>query len=123
MRTEAMEPRRLAVCVDDFGLGEGVNEAVMALARTGRISATSCMVGAAHFQAGALALGELDPGTLDVGLHLDLTEAPQDLRLRLPLQEWIVLSHLRLLPRAALRREIDAHPDRSSRDPSPRDRP
>jgi predicted glycoside hydrolase/deacetylase ChbG (UPF0249 family) len=104
-------PRRLAVCVDDFGLGEGVNQAVLALARLGRISATSCMVGAARFPPGVPALRELAPATLDVGLHLDLTEAPGDARLRLPLQKWIVLSHLRLLPRAALRREIDGQLD------------
>nr|WP_283254346.1 ChbG/HpnK family deacetylase [Ramlibacter paludis] len=101
----------MAVCVDDFGLGEGVNEAVLALAHRGRISATSCMVGAAHFPTGAPALSELAPGSLDVGLHLDLTAFPCDLRLRRTLERWIVLSHLRLLPRAALRREIDAQLD------------
>lgn len=103
--------RRLAVCVDDFGLAEGVNQAVLALAQRGRISATSCMVGASHFRVGVPALRELDPAALDVGLHLDLTEAPRDMHLRLPLQEWIVLSHLRLLPREGLRREIEVQLD------------
>jgi predicted glycoside hydrolase/deacetylase ChbG (UPF0249 family) len=107
----AAAPRRLAVCVDDFGLGEGVNQAVLALARQGRISATSCMAGAPYWKAGAPALREVDPAALDVGLHLDLTEFPLDGRLRLPLRHWLARSHLRALPRAALRAEIEAQLD------------
>jgi predicted glycoside hydrolase/deacetylase ChbG (UPF0249 family) len=104
-------PRRLAICVDDFGLGAGVNQAVLALARQGRISATSCMAGAPQWRAGAPALRDVDPATLDVGLHLDLTEFPLDQRLRLPLRAWLARSHLRLVPRAALRAEIEAQLD------------
>jgi predicted glycoside hydrolase/deacetylase ChbG (UPF0249 family) len=104
-------PRRLSICVDDFGLGDGVNQAVLALARQGRISATSCMVGAPQWRAGAPALREVDPAVLDVGLHLDLTEYPLDARLRLPLQHWLARSHLHLVPRAALRAEIEAQLD------------
>ena len=103
--------RRLAVCVDDYGLHEGVNEAVLALARLGRISATSCMVGAPQFHAGLDALRELDPATLDVGLHVDLTQFPHDLALRQPVGEWIMCSHLRMLPRLALRAEFDRQLD------------
>ena len=104
-------PRRLAVCVDDFGLAEGMNQAVLALARLGRISATSCMVGAPLFQAGAPALREVDPAALDVGLHLDLSEFPFQGGLRQPLRNWVLRSHLHLLPRAALRREIEMQLD------------
>ncbi|MDB5861066.1 MAG: YdjC family protein [Ramlibacter sp.] len=103
--------RRLGICVDDFGLGEGVDQAVLGLARQGRISATSCMVGAPRWRADAPALREVDPAALDVGLHLDLTEFPFDARLRLPLQHWLARSHVRLVPRAALRREIEAQLD------------
>ena len=103
--------RRLAICVDDFGLGEGVNQAVLALARQGRISATSCMVGAPQWQAGAPVLRDLDPAALDVGLHLDLTEFPFDARLRLPLKQWLARSHLRLVPWGALRTEIEGQLD------------
>lgn len=103
--------RRLGICVDDFGLGEGVDQAVLALARQGRISATSCMVGAARWRADAPALRDVDPAALDVGLHLDLTGFPFDARLRLPLPHWLARSHLGLVPRTALRREIDAQLD------------
>jgi predicted glycoside hydrolase/deacetylase ChbG (UPF0249 family) len=104
-------PRRLAICVDDYGLGEGVDEAVLALARQGRISATSCMTGAPHWVAGAPALRELDPGLVDAGLHVDLTEYTFDPALRQSLKGWLARSHLRLVPRAALRAEIDAQLD------------
>ena len=104
MRAEA--PRRLAICADDFGLAQGINQAVLALARQGRISATSCMVGAPQWRAGARALGDVDPVRLDVGLHLDLTEFPRDTRLRLSLRQWLARSHLHQVPRDILRAEI-----------------
>jgi predicted glycoside hydrolase/deacetylase ChbG (UPF0249 family) len=100
-------PRRLAVCADDYGLAASVNQAVLALAQQGRISATSCMVGGPHWTAGAAALRACEPDTLAVGLHLDLTRFPRNPRLRLPLQQWLLRSHLRLLPRAEVRQEIE----------------
>jgi predicted glycoside hydrolase/deacetylase ChbG (UPF0249 family) len=109
MRAEG--PRRLAICADDYGWGTGLNQAVLALARQGRISATSCMVGAPHWAAGAPALRACDPKALDVGLHLDLTRFPRDAGLRLPLKHWLVRSHLHLLSAARLRHEIDSQLD------------
>jgi predicted glycoside hydrolase/deacetylase ChbG (UPF0249 family) len=106
-----LEARRLAVCADDYGLAPGVNQAVLALAQQGRISVTSCMVGAPHWAAGAPALRACDPKALDVGLHLDLTRFPRDAGLRLPLKHWLVRSHLRLLSAARLRHEIDSQLD------------
>lgn len=105
------QARRLRICVDDFGLGAGVDQAVLRLARRGRISATSCMVGAPQWRADAPALRALDPAVLDVGLHLDLTAFPLDARLRLPLPHWLARSHLRLVPRSALHSEIEAQLD------------
>ncbi|MCY7319688.1 MAG: ChbG/HpnK family deacetylase [Ramlibacter sp.] len=103
--------RTLAICVDDFGLHDGVNRAVLALADQGRISATSCMVGAPQWAAGAAALRRLAPGTMDLGLHLDLTENPLEPRLRRPLHRLISLSLARCLDRAALAAEIDRQLD------------
>jgi predicted glycoside hydrolase/deacetylase ChbG (UPF0249 family) len=100
--------RRIAVCADDFGLDAGVNEAVLALAQQGRISATSCMVGAPQWAAGAPALRACDPATLDVGLHFDLTAHPFDASLRAPLPTWLLRTHLAAVPRAALRQEVEA---------------
>jgi len=103
--------RHLTICVDDFGLEAGVNAAVLALARQGRVSATSCMTGAPHWRSGAPALRDLDPAGFDAGLHLDLTEHPFERSLRQPLSRWLARSYLRAVPRAVLRAEIEAQLD------------
>lgn len=101
---------RIALCLDDLGLHAGVNAAAAALARLGRLNAVSCMVGAACWGGTGEALAACGAAGADVGLHLDLTEAP----LRLPRQALpmlILRSHAHLLATAALRDEIDAQLD------------
>jgi predicted glycoside hydrolase/deacetylase ChbG (UPF0249 family) len=105
-------PRRhISVCVDDYGLDVGIDEAVLELATAGRVSATSCMTAAPRWREAAARLRELAPERLDAGLHLDLTEHPFDARLRRPLSRWIALSYLRMPPRAALRAEVERQLD------------
>ena len=65
-------PKPLVLCADDYAQDVGVSQAVLALARRGRLSATSAMVLAPRWAEDAAALGELR-GALDVGLHLDFT--------------------------------------------------
>lgn len=103
-------PRRLAVCADDYGLHPAIDEAVLALAQRGRISATSCMTGSPNWRSAAPALRGA-AATLEAGLHLDLTEHPFQPRLRMPLQRWAACAHGRLVPRTALRAEVDAQLD------------
>jgi predicted glycoside hydrolase/deacetylase ChbG (UPF0249 family) len=103
--------RRIALCLDDAGLHPGVNAAALELARRGRISAVSCLVGAPHWAEAAAALRGLDPVAVEVGLHLDVTEHPLDTGLRRPLNDWLVRSHLRAVDRIRIRREIDAQLD------------
>lgn len=68
--------RRIAICVDDFGLHAGVNRAALRLARAGRASAIACLVGAPAWPAGWPALAALRRDAVELGLHLDLTEFP-----------------------------------------------
>ncbi|WAC74809.1 ChbG/HpnK family deacetylase [Roseateles sp. SL47] len=98
---------RLCVCADDFGLHPAVNEAVLRLAAQGRLHATSAMVGAPAWQAGATDLSRLDATDIDVGLHLDLTEYP----LTVPAKGlgWWLLHGPRRVP--ALHREVHAQLD------------
>lgn len=83
--TEAV--RQLAVCVDDFGLHDGVNQAVFELLSLRRISAVSCLVDGPSWASGAAALRRVveagraessatqpAAGLADVGLHLNFTE-------------------------------------------------
>ena len=101
----------LTVCIDDYGLHPGVNDAALALAEMGRLHAISCMVGAPHWLAGAPALLGLAGGDVDLGLHLDFTEYPLLASNRRPLLQLIALTTARLLDRAALRQEIEAQFD------------
>ena len=101
----------LAVCVDDYGLHAGVNVAAIALAGAGRVSAISAMVGAPAWAEGVPALRALSPETVDVGLHLDLTEHPLDPAARRSLPQWLLGAAMLPRLRTAVRREIEAQLD------------
>ena len=107
----AMPERRIAVCLDDFGLHEGVNDAALALADLGRLTAISCMVGAPAWRSGAPSLARLDPQHIDVGLHLDLTQHPLAPASHRPLPVLVALSAARLIERRRLLAEINAQLD------------
>lgn len=65
-------PRRLIVTADDFGHAPEIDEAIAALADLGRLAGTSCLVRAPRWAAAA-PLARALRGTLDLGLHFDLT--------------------------------------------------
>ena len=63
----------IALCADDYGLHQGIDDAVLTLLARRRLSAVSCMSGAPRW------LGQCAPRLrehtdVDVGLHLNLTE-------------------------------------------------
>jgi predicted glycoside hydrolase/deacetylase ChbG (UPF0249 family) len=66
--------RRLIVTADDFGLTEGVNRAIIRAHREGVVTSASLMVNGGAV-ASAIALARDNP-TLDIGLHLNLTNKP-----------------------------------------------
>ena len=104
------QTRRIALCVDDFGLHEGVNTAVFRLAEAGRVNAVSCMVGAPAWSAAAAQLAALPRLLTELGLHLDFTQWPiRQLPYRLP--HLIAAAYARRLPDAALRDEIEVQLD------------
>jgi hopanoid biosynthesis associated protein HpnK len=70
--TSADGGARLIVHADDFGLSEAVNRAVIAAHGNGIVTATSLMAGGEAFEH-AVSLAKACP-TLDVGVHLTLTE-------------------------------------------------
>lgn len=106
--------RRLAVCLDDYGLHGGVDTAARALIRLGRLSAVSVMSDGATWPASADALRAAcrdAPLPVDVGLHLNLTE-PVPGHAAQPLGRVIVRASLGLLDGAALRATIRDQLDR-----------
>lgn len=65
--------RSIAICIDDFGLHTGINEAALDLARTHLVTAVSCMPDGPGWGEGVATLRDAPVGT-QLGLHLNLTE-------------------------------------------------
>ena len=101
-------PRRIAVCIDDFGLHPGINRAATQLAEQGRVTAIACMVGAPHWVAGLSALHALAAYRVDLGLHLDFTEHPLDRSVRCGLPALIGRAYAGALDRKRVRAEVQA---------------
>lgn len=104
-RPPAGTARSLHVCIDDFGLHEGINQACVALASAGRVSAISCMVDGIAWTPGLAALRGL-PATAQIGLHLNLTEALPGARLHRPLSSLIRRAYARRLDATVVHGEI-----------------
>ncbi len=98
--------KSLAICLDDFGLHAGINQAALQLANLGRLHAVSCMAAAPQWAAGSAQLVELPADQMDVGLHLDFTEHTFDPAARRSLAALIVQSAARILDRQRVRAEI-----------------
>jgi predicted glycoside hydrolase/deacetylase ChbG (UPF0249 family) len=108
---EHSRPRSLCLCVDDFGLHEGVNIAALKLAEMERVHAIGCMVGAPAWKSWHSSAQRMDAGAVDLGLHLDLTEYPLLSPMRQTVARWIVDSYLGRLDRTRVRAEIRAQLD------------
>lgn len=103
---------RIAICIDDYGLHPAVDDAILALVEKGRVTATSCMVGAPAWQYDAARLKEVfDAGRVDAGLHLDLVEFPMDSRNAHSLGGLMRQTLLRRVNRDAVLSEIRAQLD------------
>ncbi len=101
-------PIPIVFCADDFGLEAGVDQAIVALAQLGRISATGCLVQAPNFEQSALALKGLP---IDLGLHLNFTEPLGQTGLCLPLGELLWRTYSGLINRQAVATQIDTQLD------------
>lgn len=66
-------PRTIVLCADDFGQNATVCEGIVRLVANNRLSAVSCMANGAVFPAYIASLKPYQ-STIDIGLHLNLTE-------------------------------------------------
>ncbi|HEY2380545.1 MAG TPA: ChbG/HpnK family deacetylase [Terriglobia bacterium] len=69
-----MGSKQLIVTADDFGLTEGVNQAIVRAHREGIVTSASLMINGGAAES-AVELARQNP-TLDIGLHLNLTNDP-----------------------------------------------
>lgn len=107
-------PRPLLLCADDYGLAQGIDEAIAALVQAGRLAAFSCISNGPAWAADAARVPALRRQA-QAGLHLNLSEGvPLSPALvahwpRLPaLPRLIADAHLGRLPLAALAEELAA---------------
>ncbi len=107
----ANNARPLIINVDDLGLSDAVNDAVIHLAELGRVGASSYMVGGTITDSDINHLKKLN---VDVGLHLDLTGIFPS-ALRGSLKSVITASYLRRFnPRQVteiIKQQLDAFED------------
>ena len=101
---------RLTICADDFGLAPGIDAGIIELVERGRVSAVSCLVDGPSLAGSATALARQQ---IDLGLHLNFTEPIGVSRsLQCSLARLIVACSLYLIPRTAVRQEIERQFDR-----------
>lgn len=98
--------RRVAICVDDFGLDAAVNDGALRLLALGRVSALACLSTAPAWAEAARRLKAEAAGRADAGLHLNLSEAFAPAQWRRRLGPLIASAYTVGLPMRALRREI-----------------
>jgi predicted glycoside hydrolase/deacetylase ChbG (UPF0249 family) len=97
--------RAIAVCIDDFGLHAGIDQAALDLAKMRRVTAISCMPDGPDWREGAAALRDVPAGT-QLGLHLNLTEALGRGELLQPLPQLVVRAYAHALDGARVRDEV-----------------
>jgi predicted glycoside hydrolase/deacetylase ChbG (UPF0249 family) len=112
--------RDISVCLDDFGLHDGVNRAAIELASLGRLGAISCLVDGPAWRAG---LPELRTAreAVEVGLHLNLTEGLNGHGLAEPLGRLVRRAYCGQLEARTIsdeiRRQLDAFESSLGRQP------
>ena len=99
-------PRRIVLCVDDCGLHGDIDAAALMLADAGRASACSVLVDGPSWPRLAPALRERARAALEVGLHVNLTQALSVDAPTRPLPRLLLGACARLLDRARLRDEL-----------------
>ncbi len=110
--------KALALCADDYGLSPAIDRGIVQLAQAWRLTDVSCLVNGPRWPQAArelAALAVVRQGRVRTGLHVNLTEGrPLSPELAAlwpqfpPLETLIVEAHLRRLPQAALRAELQA---------------
>jgi predicted glycoside hydrolase/deacetylase ChbG (UPF0249 family) len=116
--TEAVGPRHIWLCADDYGIAPGVSAAIRQLMAARRLNATSAMMPAESLDPdAATALLRALPDRAAIGLHVTLTApfrplspgfSPLHDGAFLPMPHLLGRALLRSLDAGALRREVEA---------------
>jgi predicted glycoside hydrolase/deacetylase ChbG (UPF0249 family) len=99
---------RLIICADDYGLNQSVNQAILQLIQSNKLTATSCMVKSPIWQASASQISKDIRQKAAIGLHFDLTE----FGLSMPLAKLMWQCASRMVNRSWVEQEIREQLDR-----------
>lgn len=101
----------VAICADDYGVNVQVDRAIVDLANKHRLTASSVLVDA---KIGQDSIDAVKPLDIDLGLHLNFTEALGDLSASsvMPLPKLILQAHARMLSRDWVRASVERQLDR-----------
>ena len=104
--------KQLILCADDFAVNEAASLGIAALAKAGRISATSALVLSPRWVEDAALLHEVR-GQIDVGLHLDWTSgfaraAGHGVSLARAMRQAVLGGFNQAAARAVIERQLDA---------------
>lgn len=105
--------KNILLCADDFGLGIGITQGILKLARLRRLSAVSCIVNTSVFSDHARDLLTLK-NQIQTGLHFNLTEGYLLSDPNTPcfsLKELLIKSHFRILCSKLILDEFNAQLD------------
>jgi predicted glycoside hydrolase/deacetylase ChbG (UPF0249 family) len=108
--------KKITLCADDYGQNESISQAIIALLKKNRLSATSCMTTSSNWPSHAKWLMPFATQA-DIGLHFNLTEGkPLSEKLAqshgfLPLSQLLVKAYWRMLNAHALEAELHAQLD------------
>lgn len=94
----------LIISADDYGQSAAIDQAIVALIRQGRLTATSCMSLSPRWPSAAKLLTAEVRRMADIGLHLDFTQYSQTLRHQHP--QLVMRSLLRSLDKQQIRANI-----------------
>lgn len=100
--------RTTVICADDFGLSQGINDAILELIDNGRLSATSCMTNMPCWTPAAAEQLLERRHLAALGLHFNLTEGDD----AIPLGKLMLMSLSRRLNRRSLLEQLDAQLDK-----------
>jgi chitin disaccharide deacetylase len=98
----------IIICADDFGMSACIDDGILSLAHSGRLSAVSCMTQGPSLIDSAHSLAELP---VDIGLHLNFTEWFGHGIFHMPLPRLIAACYLKTLPTSLVISQIHAQLD------------
>jgi predicted glycoside hydrolase/deacetylase ChbG (UPF0249 family) len=109
MKEAAGSARLLTLCADDFGMNDSIDDGILALARQGRVHAVSLLTQGPSVARRAADLRGLD---VDLGLHLNFTEALGCMGIFMNIGPLVARSYAGRLDAQALNAQIERQLDK-----------